>query len=166
MGSSRRRNSTRARAARSVKSVHKARRKPAPPKKPSQLRKAADVRPDVERIRRTRAGAERFRLKPRPSPEAMAARLGKRTHATEAAESLRISPTQAVREMRDGVPATALRAIRTKLELIQSSGNVFIVTGFRFGAKRGPGSVAGSLCEPRPESPVEPAAEVAMSMTG
>jgi single-stranded DNA-binding protein len=42
-------------------------------------------------------------------------------------------------------------------------GSVFIVTGFRFGAKRGPGSAAGSLCEPRPENPVEPAAEVAMT---
>lgn len=45
-------------------------------------------------------------------------------------------------------------------------GNVFIVTGLRFGAKHGPGSGASSLREPRPASPVEPAAQVATAMTG
>jgi single-stranded DNA-binding protein len=45
-------------------------------------------------------------------------------------------------------------------------GNVFIVTGVRFGAKRGPDSAAGSLREPTPQSPVEPAAEVATATTG
>lgn len=43
--------------------------------------------------------------------------------------------------------------------------NVFIVTGLRFGAKHGPGSAASSLCEPRPDAPLEPAAQVAMAMT-
>jgi single-stranded DNA-binding protein len=45
-------------------------------------------------------------------------------------------------------------------------GNVFIVTGLRFGAKRGPGPAASAACEPRPQSPAEPAAEVATVMTG
>ena len=45
-------------------------------------------------------------------------------------------------------------------------GTVFIVTGFRFGAKRGPGSAAGAPCESGPKSPVEPTAEVAAVMTG
>lgn len=44
--------------------------------------------------------------------------------------------------------------------------NVFIVTGFRFGPKRGPGASAGSLCEPTPHNPVENSAEVATAMTG
>jgi hypothetical protein len=88
MGSSRPRNSTRLRP---MRSVHKPRRKPAPPK-PSKLRKAAGALRDAERVR-----------------------------AAGAAEQFRVSPTQAVREMRDGVPATALRAIRRCLELIQSS---------------------------------------------
>ena len=44
-------------------------------------------------------------------------------------------------------------------------GHVFIVTGVRFGAKRGPGSAASSLCEPKPQNPAAPAAEVAMVMT-
>ena len=44
-------------------------------------------------------------------------------------------------------------------------GNVFIVTGLRFG-KRGPGSAASSVCEPRPQNPIEPPAEAAMTMTG
>jgi single-stranded DNA-binding protein len=39
--------------------------------------------------------------------------------------------------------------------------SVFIVTGLRFGAKRGPGSAAGSLREPKPLNPMEPAEEVA-----
>jgi single-stranded DNA-binding protein len=38
--------------------------------------------------------------------------------------------------------------------------NVFIVTGLRFGAKRGPGSAAGSLRELKPQNPLEPVAEV------
>jgi single-stranded DNA-binding protein len=43
----------------------------------------------------------------------------------------------------------------------------FIVTGVRFGAKRGPGPAASSMCEPRPSNPVEPSAEAVMaSMTG
>jgi hypothetical protein len=91
MGSSRKPKSTRARAARSVKSIPKSRHKPATPK-PSRLRKAADMLRDARRIR-----------------------------VTKAAEQLRVSPTQAAREMRDGVPTTALRHIRSKLELIQSS---------------------------------------------
>ena len=45
-------------------------------------------------------------------------------------------------------------------------GNIFIVTGVRFGAKRGPGSAAGSLCGPTPQSPVQPAAEAVAAMTG
>jgi single-stranded DNA-binding protein len=43
-------------------------------------------------------------------------------------------------------------------------GNVFIVTGLRFGAKGGPGSAASSLCGPRPQNPVKPAVAVAMGM--
>ena len=43
---------------------------------------------------------------------------------------------------------------------------VFIVTGLRFGAKYDPGSAASSVCGPRPENPVEPAAEAVMVMTG
>jgi hypothetical protein len=89
MGSSLKPKSTRARAARSVKSIHK-RHKPATPK-PLKQRTAADVLRDAKRV-----------------------------GATKAAERLRVSPTQAVREMRDGVPATALRHIRRNLELIQS----------------------------------------------
>jgi hypothetical protein len=43
----------------------------------------------------------------------------------------------------------------------------FIVTGVRFGAKRGPGPAASSMCEPRPSNPVEPSAEAVMAtMTG
>ena len=45
-------------------------------------------------------------------------------------------------------------------------GNVFIVTGLRFGAKGSPGSAANSLCGPRPQNPVASAAEVATAMTG
>lgn len=45
-------------------------------------------------------------------------------------------------------------------------GNVFIATGVRFGAKRGPDSTAGSLREPTPPSPIEPAAEMASAITG
>ena len=45
-------------------------------------------------------------------------------------------------------------------------GNVFIVTGLRFGAKHEPSSGASSLREPRPDAPVEPATEAAMAMTG
>jgi hypothetical protein len=87
MGSSRKPKSTRARAARSVKSVPKPRRKPATPKS-SGVRTAADAR----RV------AERFR-------------------ATGSAEQFRVSPTQAIREMRDGVPTTALEEIHHKLEI-------------------------------------------------
>lgn len=44
-------------------------------------------------------------------------------------------------------------------------GNVFIVTSFRFGVRRrGPGSAAGSLCEPRPENPAEPPAEATLEI--
>ena len=42
------------------------------------------------------------------------------------AEQLRVSPTQAVREMRAGVPATALRQIRDRLEIAMS---IAYVTG-------------------------------------
>lgn len=45
-------------------------------------------------------------------------------------------------------------------------GTVFIVTGLRFGAKHGPGSIASSACEPRPENPIQPPGEASMSMTG
>jgi single-stranded DNA-binding protein len=37
--------------------------------------------------------------------------------------------------------------------------NVFIVTGFRFGAKRGPGAVAASALEPTPRNPAQPDTE-------
>lgn len=46
------------------------------------------------------------------------------------------------------------------------NGNVFIVTGLRFGAKQGPGSGASSPCQPRPGVPVGPAAQVAKAMAG
>jgi hypothetical protein len=54
MGSSLKPKSTRARAARSVKSVHKARRKPATPK-PSKLRTVAEALRDAARFRRKAA---------------------------------------------------------------------------------------------------------------
>ena len=44
-------------------------------------------------------------------------------------------------------------------------GNVFIVTGLRFGAKHGPGSPASGVRKPGPDNPTEPAAEAAMAMT-
>ena len=69
----------------------KARRKPVPPK-PSKFHTAADVRRDAVGFR-----------------------------ATGSAEQFRVSPTQAVREMRDGVPATALRQIQDRLELIRAT---------------------------------------------
>ena len=97
MGSSLKSKSTRARAARSAKSVPKPRRKPAT-QKSSKVGAAAGV--------------------------IHAARLASR--GAQFAEQLRISPTQAVREMRAGVPATALRQIRDHLEIAMS---VAYVTG-------------------------------------
>jgi single-stranded DNA-binding protein len=43
------------------------------------------------------------------------------------------------------------------------NGTVFIVTGFRFGARGGPGFPANSTRTPKPQSPVEPVAAVAGS---
>lgn len=42
-------------------------------------------------------------------------------------------------------------------------GNEFIVTGFRYGAKRGPGSSAASVSEAPPTDPCQPAAAMVMS---
>jgi hypothetical protein len=61
-------------------------------RKPSRLRTAADAIRDDEHIRTSKTAKQPY-----------------------------ISPTQAVREMREGVPATELRHIRNKLEVIQSS---------------------------------------------
>jgi hypothetical protein len=57
--------------------------------------------------------------KPRTAADAL--RAIKHARSPGAAEQLQINPTQAVREMRDGVPATALHYIRKRLELIQST---------------------------------------------
>lgn len=103
MGSLHKPKFTRAQRGRSVQPSPKPRRKPATPK-PSKLRTAADVLRDPE---------EQFRGKSRPSPEAMAARLSRRKLVT----GLGTAAVDALREVRDGVPATALRDIHRKLEI-------------------------------------------------
>jgi hypothetical protein len=90
MGPTHKAKSTRAARGRSVNSSLKPRREPAAPKL-SKLRTVADALRDFARA-------------PAPRP----------------ADSPDISPTQAVREMRDGVPATELREIRRQLDLICS----------------------------------------------
>jgi hypothetical protein len=57
--------------------------------------------------------------KPRTAADAL--RAIKHARSPQSAEPLQMNRTQAVREMRDGVPATALRYIRKKLALIQST---------------------------------------------
>jgi hypothetical protein len=47
--------------------------------------------------------------------------------SSQTAKQPYVSPTQAVREMRDGAPATALRAIRSHLELANSTA---IIVGY------------------------------------
>jgi hypothetical protein len=68
-----------------------ARRKPVPPK-PSKLHTAADALRDARHV----------------------------SSHTRLAEQFRVNPTQAVREMRNGVPATVLRQISRELEVAQA----------------------------------------------
>ncbi len=81
------RNSTRAGKARSVKSPPGPRRNPIP-SKTSKFSATADVLRDAERIR-----------------------------ATQTAEPLPVSPTQVACKTREGVPITALRDIRHRLDI-------------------------------------------------
>lgn len=101
MGPSHPRNSSRATKARSSESPSKLRHKPVSSERSDV---ATEVIRDAER---------RFRVKSRPSPEAMAARLEKRKPNT----GLGTAVVDALREVRDDVPAPALREIRRKLDI-------------------------------------------------
>lgn len=90
MGPVRSPKSTRAQRGHSVNSSPKPRRKPTAPK-PSKLRTAAEALRDFARA-----------LAPR------------------AADPPHISPTQAVREMRDGVPTTTLQGVQAGLETVSA----------------------------------------------
>ena len=57
--------------------------------------------------------------KPRTAADAL--RAIKHARSSQSAEPLQTSPTQVAREVRDGVPATELSAIRSHLELINST---------------------------------------------
>jgi hypothetical protein len=47
---------------------------------------------------------------------------------------------------------------RSDVQDVKPIETVFIVTGFRYGAKRGPGSAAASMIKPLPANPFQPAA--------
>ena len=102
MGPSRPRNSTRAGRARSVKSVPKPRRKPPAPPKRSKLGLGTTTNAPGE------ARAEAI------------LKAARATKPARAGDQPYISPTQAVREMRDGVPATELREIHDQLDVALS----------------------------------------------
>ena len=78
------------------------------------------------RVNRTRSAQEspkrRKSAKLRTAADAL--RDLKHTRRSRSPEEYRLTPTQEVREMRDGVPTTALRQIQGKLEIIRGCATV------------------------------------------
>ena len=85
-------------------------------RKGNNSRKKAAPMPARDRLK-TPASSEPS--KPRTATDVL--RVLRRTRRSRSAKEFRLTPTQEVREMRDGVPATALHYIRKNLELIQST---------------------------------------------
>ena len=119
MGSSRPRNDNRAGKAHSVKSVPKPARSPETAK-----RKERALREGIKRfLAADRLSRDAVHERPKPTEFRMGVdgpRDVVRIRGTKAAKQLPISPTQVVREMREGVPVTALREIHDQLDVALS----------------------------------------------
>jgi hypothetical protein len=73
---------------------------------------------------KARSSKTRFKRRSKPTKLCKAAdalRAIKHARRSQSAEPLQMSPTQLVRDMRNGMPTTVLNYIRKNLELIQSA---------------------------------------------
>lgn len=122
MGSSRPRNSTRAAKARSVNSS--SRRTPALSPETAKRKEERALREGIKRfLAADRLPRDAVHERPKPTRLRTGAdvlRDVERVRGTKAAKQLSISPTQVLREMRDGAPITELREIHDRLDVALS----------------------------------------------